>query len=203
MSDLLQKAEKHSFPYKDVPLCMTPELITARDEAIARVVRARAKTPQPPTVVDDRMADPAPAPSHAVSPALAAAIADVERINNEIQAATIKLRIVGVDRVKYNRFVLANPPRRGKNEAFNSSEFFMYVARKTAVYVDDNGATHPISPEEWDVLDPKDGGGIIGDGEHDRIAQAVLDVNRTVGAKDVSFFANVSETTPDSSETSE
>lgn len=198
MSDLLEKAEKHEFPWKDVPLCMKPKLVEERDAAMARVASAqRQKTKA--TVDDDRLATPAAI----VSPALAEAIAEVTRLDEEIQASLITLRIVGVDRVKYNKFMLANPPRRGKPESFDSSKFFMYVARRTALYVDDSGETHEITPQEWDVLDPDGGGGIIGDGEHDRIAQAVIDVNRTAGAADVGFFGRVSETTPDSSETSD
>lgn len=198
MSDLLQKAEQHEFPHADVQLCMKPALIKERDQAMARV--ASAKTPQKSKVEDDRLATPA---ATGVSPALAAAIAEVKELNDQIQAASITLRIVGVDRVKYNRFMLANPPRKGRNEAYDSSKFFMYVARQTAVYVDSNDETHPITPQEWDVLDPQGGGGIIGDGEHDRIAQAVIDVNRVVGSVDPSFFVNGSETIPDSSETSD
>ena len=196
MSDLLEKAEKHEFPHKDVSLCMKPQLIEARDAAMARV--AANKRTSKPAVTDERMADPAPM----TSPALVDALAEVQRLEAEIQANLITLRIVGVDRVKYNRFMLANPPRRGKNETYDSSTFFMNVARATALYVDDRGETHAITPEEWDVLDPKGGGGIIGDGEHDRIAQAVIDVNRTAGTQDVRFLGRGSETTPDSSEIS-
>jgi hypothetical protein len=200
MSDLLEKAEQHEFPFKDVFLCMKPRLITERDAAMAHVAAAQRQKTKP-TVDDDRLATPAPATL--TSPAVAEAIAEVTRLNDEIQKSLITLRIVGVDRQNYHRFQLANPPRRGKSEVFDGSTFFMYVARQTALYVDDNGDTHPISDEEWAVLDPKGGGGIIGDGEHDRIAEAVIEVNRTVGATDVRFFANVSETTPDSSETSD
>jgi hypothetical protein len=73
----------------------------------------------------------------------------------------------------------------------------MHVARKTGTYVDSTGETHEITPDEWESIDKK-----LSDGEHDRIAEAVIKVNRAVGAQDPSFFVNGSETTPDSSETS-
>ncbi|WP_449407997.1 hypothetical protein [Microbacterium maritypicum] len=198
MSDLLDKASKHKFPHRDVPICTDPDLIVERDQAMARVATAKSVPSKPTDTGDDRMVTSAPT----VSPQLAAAVAEVKRINDEIQAATIVLRITGVNRVKYNRFMLANPPRKGRNEAFDPQKFFPYVARQTAVYVDNTGATHEITPEEWERLDDPKGDGILGDGEFDRIAEAIIEVNRTVGATNVSFFANGSETTPDSSETS-
>jgi len=157
---------------------------------MARVASANREKQQ--ATDDDRMVTPA------VSPALAEAVAAVEDVNDAIQAASIRLRITGVDRLKYNRFMLATPPRKGKAEAFDPTTFYLYVARKTAVYVDAHGETHEISDDEWDSIDKK-----LSDGEYDRLARAVLNVNRAVGAQDVSFFVNGSETTPDSSETSE
>lgn len=191
MSDLLDRYEEHEFPTKDVPICLKPNLIHARDEAMGRVASA-TRNKRPDRVEDDRMVAPA------ASPALAKALADVEAINAQIQAASITLRIKGVDRLTYNRFVLACPPRRGRQETFDPSKFFIHAAKKTATYVDALGAEHPITPEEWDVIESK-----LSDGEHDRVAEAVIEVNRSVGAQDVSFFVNGSETTPDSSETSD
>lgn len=190
MSDLLERLEEHEFPTEDVRICLKPQLLTERDEAMTRVASANRERKQ--TTEDDRMVAPP------VSPALAAAIAAVKDINDKIQAASITLRITGVDRLKYNRFVLANPPRKGKGEPFDPSTFFIYVAKQTAAYVDAQGETHEVTDAEWASIDKK-----LNDGEHDRIAQAVINVNRTVGAQDVSFFVNGSETTPDSSETSD
>lgn len=190
MSDLLERLEEHEFPTEDVRICLKPKLIAARDDAMARVAAAKRDKQQP--AEDDRMVAPA------VSPALAAAIAAVKAANDAIQAASITLRITGVDRLTYNRYVLANPPRKGKAEPFDSSKFFMYVVMRTAVYVDAHEETHEILDAEWASIDKK-----LTDGEYDRLAQAVINVNRTVGATDVSFFVNGSETTPDSSETSD
>lgn len=194
MSDLLDKLEEHEFPTEDVRICLKPKLLTEREAAMARVSRAQQKRTKS-SVEDDRLGAPA---APAVNPAVAEAIAAVTKLNEQIQAASITIRIVGVDRLKYNRYVLANPPRRGKNEPYDSSKFYMYVAKETGVYVDAAGDTHPITADEWSSIDTK-----LSDGEHDRVAQAVLNVNRTVGAQDVSFFVNGSETTPDSSETSD
>ena len=191
MSDLLERYEEHEFPVEDVRICLKPSLIDARDDAMARVAAVN-RASKSPAVADDRMAAPA------ASPALAEAIAAVKKINDDIQAASITLRIKGVNRLTWNRFVLANPPRRNRQESFDSTKFFIYAAKQTATYVDAAGAEHEILPEEWDVIESK-----LSDGEHDRIAEAVVKVNRSVGAQDVSFFANGSETTPDSSETSE
>lgn len=190
MSDLLERLEEHEFPTEDVMLCLKPKLLAARDAAMARVASANREKQQ--TTEDDRMVSPA------VSVALAEAVAAVKAANDDIQAASITLRITGVDRLKYNRFILANPSRKGKAEAFNPATFYIYVARQTAVYVDAQGETHEISDDEWAVIDKK-----LSDGEYDRLARAILNVNRAVGAQDISFFVNGSETTPDSSETSE
>lgn len=188
MSDLLDRLEEHQFPTEDVRICLKPQLFEERDAAMARVAANKTAS----RVEDNRMVAPA------VSAALAAALDTVKDLNDQIQAASITLRITGVDRLTYHRFVLANPPRRGKSEAFDSSKFFMHVARKTGTYVDAAGDTHEITPDEWESIDKK-----LSDGEHDRIAQAVIKVNRSVGAQDPSFFVNGSETTPDSSETSD
>lgn len=194
MSDLLDRLDEHEFPTADVLLCLKPKLIEKRDAAMARVASANRTrtTDKPDAVDDDRMATPA------VSPALAEAIAAVEAVNDEIIAASITLRITGVDRLQWNRFMLANPPRRGKAEAFDPTTFYMYVAKKTATYVDANDEIHDVTADEWTTIDAK-----LADGEYDRLAQAILKVNRSVGAQDVSFFANGSEKTPDSSEISE
>lgn len=188
MSDLLDRLEEHQFPFEDVPICLKPQLFDERDAAMARVAANKSAS----RVEDNRMVAPA------VSAALTAALDDVKDLNDQIQAASITMRITGVDRLTYNRFVLANPPRRGKNETFDPTKFFMHVARKTGSYVDAAGETHEITSDEWAVIDQK-----ISDGEYDRLAEAVIKVNRSVGAKDPRFFANVSETTPDSSETSD
>ena len=193
MSDLLDRLDEHEFPTADVLLCLKPKLIKKRDAAMTRVASVkRNTTTDKPDVVDDRMATPS------VSPALGEAIAAVEAVNDEIIAASITLRITGVDRLQWNRFMLANPPRRGKPESFDPTTFYMYVAKKTATYVDAAGFVHDVTADEWTTIDAK-----LGDGEYDRLAEAILEVNRSVGAQDVSFFANGSEKTPDSSEISD
>jgi len=163
------------FPHKDVRICLDLELLAQRDDAMKAVPRKSA-------VVDDRMVQ--------VSTEASARVAELER---QIQAASITLRIKGVDRFVYNEWMVQCPPRKGKQESYDSSKFFMHAAKNSAVYVDAAGAEHDISPDEWATIDK-----MLTDGEHDRIAQAVVHVNRSVGAVDVGFFANASETTRDS-----
>ena len=74
----------------------------------------------------------------------------------------------------------------------------MHVARHTAKYVDEHGDIHDIDGKEWSAIDKA-----ITDGEHDRIAKAVLEVNRTVGGEEIAFLDDASATTTDSVATSE
>lgn len=177
MSDLSNRLGAWKAPHKDVPICLDPELLEARDEAM--------KAPQRRDVQDDRLVAPKPSDDARVR---------VEEIEQAIKAASIVLRIKGVDRVTYNQWLLANPPRKGTDSVgFNPTTFYMHAAKNSAVYVDDEGAEHEISEDEWATIDKR-----VSDGEHDRIAQAVTHVNRGVGLVDVSFFGNGSEMIRDS-----
>jgi len=162
-------------PHKDVRICLDLELLAQRDEAM-RAVPRRAN------VEDDRMVA-----------AKTSANARLAELENEIQAKSITLRIKGVDRFVYNQWIVQCPPRKGKQETYDPTKFFMHAAKSSAVYVDDAGAEHDITGDEWATIDK-----MLTDGEHDRIAQAVVHVNRSVGAVDVGFFVNASETTRDS-----
>lgn len=185
MSDLLDRLEEREMPFKDVPICLKLNLLRERDEAIATVDRIYRQQK-----ADQRMSGDAAA--------LAAAKEAAAAVDEKIRAASITIRVTGVDRTTYNRFLLANPPRKGRQEPFNSATFFMHVAKVTGVYVDSAGGVHEMTAEEWEKIDST-----ITDGEHDRIASAVIEVNREVGATDIGFFAGSSVTTPASSETSE
>ena len=178
MSNLSNRLEEWKAPQKDVSICLDPELLEAR-EAVLR------STPRRQDVQDDRMVTPAPSEEDQQR------LAEVER---QIQDASITLRIHGVDRVTYNKWLLACPPRKGVDAVgFNPTTFYMHAAKNSAVYVDEDGAEHEISPEEWTTIDKR-----LSDGEYDRIAKAVTHVNRAVGLVDVSFFGNASEMTRDS-----
>lgn len=177
MSDLMNQLEQWTAPHKDVVICLNPDLLAERDAAEKAVPRrsehdARMVTPKPSEDVRRR----------------------VEEIEQQIKAASITLRIRGVDRITYNRWIIACPPRKGTDAVgFNPTTFYMHAAKNSAVYVDQAGVEHEISAEEWETIDKR-----LSDGEYDRIAQAVAHVNRGVGLVDVGFFANGSETTRDS-----
>jgi hypothetical protein len=179
MSNLLNRLSERKMPSKDVRICLDLNLLAERDEAMARLASAQRLRRD-----DDRMVTP---------PAVTEAHAAVSDVEARIRAASIVIRFTGVDRSTYNRFFLLAPPRKGRQEAFDTSKFFMVVARETGKYVDEAGAVHDMSAEEWDEIDK-----IITDGEHDRIAQAVLDVNREVGGNDIGFLGDDSATTRDS-----
>lgn len=178
MSNLSDRLSTRKMPHKDVAICLDLDLLAERDEAMTRV--------RPSAVQDDRMV--------AVSSSAKARVSELEE---QIRAASITLRIKGVDRLTYNRWLVECPPRKGKQEPYDSNKFFMHAAKNSAVYIDESGAEAEIDAEDWATIDK-----MITDGEHDRIAKAVLHVNRSVGAVDVSFFVTASETTRGSSETS-
>lgn len=180
MSNLLNRLEQRKMPTKNVRICLDLDLLRERDEAVRAVASAYNQQKS-----DERMVG--------TGPQLAAAQAAVADVENRIREASIIIKLTGVDRTTYNRFLLACPPRKGKQESYDSSKFFMHVARETGVYVDENGDEHPILPEEWAAIDKT-----ITDGEHDRIAQAVIEVNREVGGQDIAFLGDASATTRDS-----
>lgn len=183
MSNLMNRLETRQMPSRDVPICMNLDLLTARDRALRAVfdaAQAQAK--------EDRMV------TSAALKAARAAVADAEAA---VRAASVIIRITGVGRDEYNRYLLDCPPRKGHNEQYDPTTFFMHVARNTGTYIDEDGNSHEISPEEWDVIDRD-----ITDGEHDRIATAVLEVNRTAGQNGIDFLGAGSATTPASSATS-
>lgn len=180
MSNLSSRLAGRKMPHKDVPICLNMDLLEQRDEAM-RALDSAARASKD----DDRMVS-------RESAAVAEARARVNALDQEIRDASIILRVKGVGRHTYNQWLVDCPPAKGKTGTFNPSTFYLHAAKNSAVYVDENGVEHEISEEEWSELDE------MTDGEHDRLAQAVLYVNRSVGAVDVSFFGNASEVTRDS-----
>lgn len=181
MSNLSARLQNRKLPSKDVPICLDLGLIGERDRATAAVVAASKRS-------DDRMVS---------GPDVKGARAALEAVEARIREQSFVLRITGVDRIRYNQFLNACPPRKGRAEAFDSSKFFMHVAKNTAQYVDESGAVHPITDDEWKTIDET-----LTDGEHDRIAAAVIEVNREVGSSDLGFLGSGSATTRDSFGTS-
>lgn len=180
MSNLLNRLEGRKMPTKSIPICLDLDLIRERDEAIRAVASAYNQQKD-----DERMVG--------TSPQVAAAQAAVAEVEGRIREASIIIKLTGVDRTTYNRFLMACPPRKGRSETYDSTKFFMYVARETGKYVDENGDEHDMTADEWAAIDKT-----ITDGEHDRIAAAVIEVNREVGGQDIAFLGAASATTRDS-----
>ncbi len=123
----------------------------------------------------------------------------MHEIEARIASKSIVLRIFGVDRVTYNQWMLSCPPRKGRQEVYDPTKFFMHAAKNSAKFVSKkDGELKDITAAQWFRIDKT-----ITDGEHDRIANAVIEVNRAAGGMDVAFFGAASPTTPDSSETSD
>lgn len=182
MSNLLSRLETRKMPFEDVRICLDLNLLGARDEAIAAVARAVRQSASS----DARMAGVGASQNEAQQ-----RLAELEA---EIRDASITLRITGVDRKEYNAWMMACPPRKGKvGESYNPTIFFMLAAKNSATYVDEAGVAHEITPEEWKHIDDT-----VTDGEHDRLAQAVINVNRTAGAQSIDFLDSGSATTRDS-----
>jgi hypothetical protein len=184
------------YPFRDVPVCRDSALLDERDAALATLMNARTSAVRAGKQAEDgsgdtRLGKSAQAPVKAAERALA----DVEE---RIRAASFTIRIIGVHFGKYNEFVARNPGRKGHNEGFNPNTFFMYVARKTGKYVDDDGNLHDITSEQWDRIE-KD----LTDAEHDAIASAVIAVNRQDSTRGSDFFSKGSAATVISSEQSE
>lgn len=185
MSNLLSRLEQRKMPHTDVRICLDLSLLAERDNAMRLLDSAYNRKKNEAN--DDRMA------GGGADAAVQAARAAVTEVEDRIRAASFILRLTGVDRKTYNRFLLECPPRKGKQEMFDSSKFYMHVAQNTAQYVDENGDVHDVSAEEWAKIDEQ-----ITDGEHDRIAKGVLEVNREVGGSDIGFLGDASVTTRDS-----
>ncbi|GGO59134.1 hypothetical protein GCM10010910_01380 [Microbacterium nanhaiense] len=182
MSDLLSRVEARVMPSEDVLICLDLALLDARQEALADLDRARRTNDRPG---DERLVTPKVDVS-----AFEARLAD---ITDAIRDASIRIRIRGVDRNTYNGWLSQCPARKGKSETFDQSKFFMIAARGSGVYVDADGAEHDITEDEWAAIDAT-----LTDGEYDRLAAAIIAVNRAKGSVDVAPFVSGSETTRDS-----
>ncbi len=194
LDDLL---DERRLPEKDVAICLDLTLLAERDQAMKKVQdTARAHAAQAKPSPDAPMAGGALAKAKRD---LDAANAAVHEIEQRIASKSIVLRIFGVDRVTYNQWMLACPPRKGRQEVFDPTKFYMHAAKNSAKFVSKkDGELKDITAAQWFRIDKT-----ITDGEHDRIASAVIEVNRAAGGMDVAFFGAASPMTPDSSETSD
>lgn len=105
--------------------------------------------------------------------------ARVQELEQAAADASVTIRITSLPWEEYGELVLAHPAREGRDEQFNSSTFFEAAAKATAVEVTAK-STVPIPEEDWAAF-------VAGltDGEYDRLAGAVVQVNRNVGSVNV------------------
>ncbi len=196
LSALLDEA---TFDFEDVPICLDAKLSRRRDAAMSALADARRRSVDAKRreTADERLSVKGDV---TLEDEVARHLAEVEAIEDQMRAKTIRLRITGVPFDSYNETLAAHPPRKGKQETFNSQTFFLALARLTVALVDANDpdTVHPISDSDWAKLTRR-----LTDGEHDRIADATMSVNRSAGRTGVDFLFGNSEKTPASSETSE
>lgn len=180
MSSLTDRLNNRKFPTKDITLCLDGELSQQRDSALAEFAQAKQR-----------------ASERLTGGGTAEIQKRIDAIEDQMRDSLVTIRITGLPFAEYNKCIQACPPRRGKQEMFNASTFFLHTARRSSQYLDGDGTPQPITSEEWDQIEAA-----LTDGEHDQIASAVIDVNRTQGLTGVGFLGRASATTPDSSETS-
>jgi hypothetical protein len=181
MSVLSEKLANGKPAFKDVTICLDGSLAGEREEA-AKAVRVAQATDS------ERLA----------SNGAAAAKKALKAVEARVKDAAITIRITAVSFGEYNKFIIQNPPRKGQDESFNPQTLFMFVARRTGKFVDDAGKLHDITDEEWDEIEAS-----LTDGDHDRLAQAVVLVNRQDSMRGIDFLSDSSGTTGSFSENSE
>lgn len=105
--------------------------------------------------------------------------ARVKELEKQAKDASVTIRVSSLPWSEYNELMNEHPAREGHDEQFNSSTFFEAVAKATAVEVTGKG-TVPIPDEDWQEF--VDG---LTDGEYDRLAGAVMQVNRNLATVDI------------------
>lgn len=112
-------------------------------------------------------------------PGHADAVARVRELEKQAADASVTIRVSSLDWQAYNELMQEHPAREGKDEQFNSSTFFEAAAKATAVEVTAK-STVPIPDEDWDEFVSG-----LTDGEYDRLAGAVVQVNRNLATVNV------------------
>lgn len=103
----------------------------------------------------------------------------VKELEKQVAEASVTIRLSSMPWSEYNELMTLHPPREGHDEQFNSSTFFEAVAKASAVEVTAK-STVPIPDEDWAEF--VDG---LTDGEYDRLAGAVVQVNRNLAAVNI------------------
>lgn len=108
--------------------------------------------------------------------------AKARELEKAVADASVTIRMFSLPWDEYNALMLEHPGRDGMDEQFDPSTFFAAAARATAVEVTATG-TVPIPDDDWDEF--VDG---MTDGEYDRLANAVVMLNRNVGTVNTAPF---------------
>lgn len=101
--------------------------------------------------------------------------ARTKELEKAVKDASVTIRITSMPWPDYNALQAQHPPVEGSGTSFNAETFFESAAKATAVEVTAK-STVPIPEEDWEEF-------IAGltDGEYERLAGAVMQVNRNVG----------------------
>lgn len=195
MSALSDKLAAKKFPSKDVTVCLDAELSAERERANREVVAAEGGLRAAVRAAEEGTSDGrlSANPVKAAEKKLAAAQAAVQQVEDRMRPVSVTIRFTAVPFGEWNKFIIQNPPRKGKDEMFNPSTFWMHAARRTGKYLTETGEVEDISKEEWDELE-----GSLTDAEHDRIAQTLYTLNKA-DTRGVDFLFSSSEKIPTSS----
>lgn len=185
MSKLSSKLSKQKFAHRDITICLDGELSVKRDAAMAAYSAALQQGEN-----DSRLTlKPGKTEGELV-----------DLIEDEMRDKSITLRFTAVSFGEWNKYIIQNPPRKGNVQdaqlGYNSQTFFMHAARKTGTAVDGD-STEEITSDEWGQIEAA-----LTDGDHDRIAGALIEINRREGQRGVDFLSQGSKPTRDSEETS-
>lgn len=175
------KLKNASLPYRDVRLCINGELASERERLEAEILAKRARR-------GDRLSGDG---------AVAALRKQLDDVEARIREETITIRLTSVGFRKYNEYRHANPPAKGQQGVFNPATFFLYVARRSGEYVEGDTVS-PINPAQWDQIEAG-----LTDAEHEKLAAAVVAVNRDDSLRGIDFLESGSGETRTSSETSD
>lgn len=103
----------------------------------------------------------------------------VKDLEAAVKDASVTIRVTSLPWEEYNGLMLEHPPREGHDEQFNSSTFYEAAAKATAVEVTPK-STVPIPEEDWDEFVSG-----LTDGEYDRLAGAIVAVNRNTATVNI------------------
>ena len=191
MSALSDKLAAKKFPSKDVTICLDAGLSAERESASEELVAAERGLRAAARTVEEGVGDTrlAANPVKAAEKKVAAAETGVQHVEDRMRPVSVTIRFTAVPFGEWNKFIIQNPPRKGKDEVFNPSTFWLHAARRTGKYVTDSGEVEDISKEEWDELEAS-----LTDAEHDRLAATLYSINKAE-TRGINFLSSSSEKT--------